>query len=591
MGEKQVKNKTISFFAIFVLAIFLSFYAYAQNRADITYNFSIAETSGNEIINDNPDYITSGEYVLKAPVCKGFGFDAWYSDSTYTTPVTTIKAQDGDIELFAKWYELTYDIAYVLTDESVPFSAEAVINNNPYIMYASETVYLTEPTTSYSGYSFDGWYFDKEYKIQATEISAFTCENITLYAKWKTISYSIRYDMGTVSQMAPGLSNPNPDKYIFGQGLELEPAISNHHAFTFEGWYTDEFFQNKIEAIDDTMSGDITIYANWNITTYPINYVLSTDGVGITNPNPSERDAIESVTLIPAENNNKSLMFDGWYTTPTFEKSSQITVISADVPGEITVYAKWIEANYAIKYDYGIISPIMYTVENPNPNGYKFGDEIELLPVEADGFIFNGWCSDANLKMPIEKISSTDFGNKTIYADFTEKTYTVNYVVENNGITYQQVSNTNPTVRTTTERIELEDARCVNVEYTFDGWYFDENFTQEAKAIRGYTAENVTVYAKWVRVVTYLPKWGDASLSNGVTAADARIILRYALGLETSFTDVQIRVSDINNDSKVTAVDARLALRLATGIEKEEDIIAKYSLPTIALKDGKVIFE
>lgn len=56
---------------------------------------------------------------------------------------------------------------------------------------------------------------------------------------------------------------------------------------------------------------------------------------------------------------------------------------------------------------------------------------------------------------------------------------------------------------------------------------------------------------------------GDVDGDGEVTAADARIILRAAVGLE----EVPLEVGDIDGDGKITAADAREALRDSVGLE------------------------
>ena len=60
---------------------------------------------------------------------------------------------------------------------------------------------------------------------------------------------------------------------------------------------------------------------------------------------------------------------------------------------------------------------------------------------------------------------------------------------------------------------------------------------------------------------------GDADNDGTVTAADARLVLRAAVGLETL---VWPEICDLNADGKVTAYDARGVLRFAVGLELEE---------------------
>lgn len=60
---------------------------------------------------------------------------------------------------------------------------------------------------------------------------------------------------------------------------------------------------------------------------------------------------------------------------------------------------------------------------------------------------------------------------------------------------------------------------------------------------------------------------GDIDLDSQITAADARLALRYAVGLE-EFSNLQKLAADVDMDNKITAADARLILRAAVDIEK-----------------------
>ena len=65
----------------------------------------------------------------------------------------------------------------------------------------------------------------------------------------------------------------------------------------------------------------------------------------------------------------------------------------------------------------------------------------------------------------------------------------------------------------------------------------------------------------------YIP--GDVDENGKVTAADARLALRRAVGLETfAVESAAFLAADVNGDGKVTAADARLILRVAVGMEK-----------------------
>ena len=60
--------------------------------------------------------------------------------------------------------------------------------------------------------------------------------------------------------------------------------------------------------------------------------------------------------------------------------------------------------------------------------------------------------------------------------------------------------------------------------------------------------------------------YGDVDADGLHSAADARMALRFAVGLDTP-TDAQKAAADANEDGAVTAADARLILRMAVGLE------------------------
>lgn len=59
----------------------------------------------------------------------------------------------------------------------------------------------------------------------------------------------------------------------------------------------------------------------------------------------------------------------------------------------------------------------------------------------------------------------------------------------------------------------------------------------------------------------------DVDADGSVTAADARLVLRYSVGLER-LTGEALREADPNFDAMITAADARYILRMSVGLEK-----------------------
>ena len=95
------------------------------------------------------------------------------------------------------------------------------------------------------------------------------------------------------------------------------------------------------------------------------------------------------------------------------------------------------------------------------------------------------------------------------------------------------------------------------IDNTEDNKVFDEKFGEIALSVAKALTENVGL--------TFTPPviQGDMDGDGKITASDARLILRAAVGLEKADTEK----SDLDSDGKITSSDAREALRRATGQE------------------------
>lgn len=78
-----------------------------------------------------------------------------------------------------------------------------------------------------------------------------------------------------------------------------------------------------------------------------------------------------------------------------------------------------------------------------------------------------------------------------------------------------------------------------------------------------WNADYIT-FAQQYDVQPYLLK-GDANMDGSVTSADAALILRHVIGLET-LADTALQLADVNGDGKITAADAAMILRYVVGL-------------------------
>ncbi len=560
----------------------------------IYYDYGFAELSGNPIENENPDSYTPGvQLILKDASCAGYVFDGWYADPAFANRIESIESDfESDVYIYAKWSAVKYSVKYVLTSDS---SADAgkITNPNPAYGLPGEGIALKDAVIEDEGLMFGGWYSEAEFINRIDSIPKSHSGDMTLWAKWVTAEYKITYDTGVIDLSKYSVENPNNSFYTYGEDMILSDASASDKAYSFDGWYLDPEFKNRITKIDSGTYGEVILYAKWRENVYNINYVLSggNDSFNekyVQNPNPGTRTATVDTVLSPAEYDRGVFVFEGWFFDEARTKKAE--AVPAGECSDVTLYAKWSEAVFKLDYDYGILNEYKNTLKNDNITSYKANTSYELKSVEKDGYIFNGWFLDPDFKTPVTAVTVDMTGDRIFYASYTEKTYSIQYVVTNDkySIKENDVMVNNPNVRTTSESVELEDPILANALYMFRGWYSDPDYIEKVEKIEAGQTGNITLYAKWVEIITYIPVWGDASLSNGLTSADARLILRYSARLE-QFTDTQKLVCDINNDGKVTASDARLALRICAKLENSEALKVKYSLGTITAEEGEIV--
>ena len=133
----------------------------------------------------------NSKYTLPVPQRDYYFFEGWYEGETQYVDGAWLK--DANVTLVAKWTPISYTISYQLDGGT---NAEA---NQVTFTVESPAIALAEPAKT--GYRFLGWYSDSGFSNKVTDIPAGSHGNVTLYAKWEIITYTITYQLngGTIS--------------------------------------------------------------------------------------------------------------------------------------------------------------------------------------------------------------------------------------------------------------------------------------------------------------------------------------------------------------------------------------------------------
>ena len=295
---------------------------------NITYNLN-----GGMLETDKNSYtIESNTITLDEPTRTCYTFGGWHTDNTFENAITEIKTGSyGNIELYAKWTPIVYDITYNLNggvnneENSASFTIE------------SETIAFAEPMRV--GYTFGGWYTDSTFENAITEIAAGSHESVTVYAKWDVITYGITYNLNG------GTHETDKNSYtIESNTITLDEPTRT--CYTFGGWYTDSTFKNAITEIAAGSYGNIKLYAKWTPTVYDITYHLN-GGINDSDNPSSYTIESEAITLmVPVR---VGYTFLGW----TYDGQNE-PIISVSITegshGERCFVANWQANTYTITF-------------------------------------------------------------------------------------------------------------------------------------------------------------------------------------------------------------------------------------------------
>jgi uncharacterized repeat protein (TIGR02543 family) len=439
---------------------------------------------------------------LLVPVVEGYDFGGWYADKPCTTlwvfggGGTTVTA---DTAIYAKW------------TAKPPHTARFDLNGHggdtpPSDQNAHYGELLNEPAPapSEAGYTFLGWYKDREAKGKWVFVNdTMPDDDLTLYAGWRdNSSFKVLFDPNLpVGAKLSG--TPPPSVWVLPGAHAPEPGPAPAAAgYTFGGWYRDAACSpgGLWDFAGMSVNGTLTLYAKW--TPAPCTVYFNTD---------NKSAAIASVTAYlgdklkaPATPSALGFEFKGWYTSnddgsqgPFWDFGTD-TVPAADT---LVLTALWAPAgSYEVSFDL-----------NTSPGGFV-GDPSGLVPpavqwlvpgdwadepvVAAEGQDIEGWYTTDAAFTPA---TLWDFTNGTVgnsdmklYAKWAPRVYELSY--ELNGHATAAMPGGAVTYGALLTRVTPPAMSG----WEFTAWYGDMPLhTRWDFATETMPAHNVTLYAGW----------------------------------------------------------------------------------------------
>ena len=450
----------------------------------VTFHLNNGETNITETVEEGK--LANGP--TPAPSKTGFTFGGWYTDDgtwgdkweLATRPVT------ADVDLYAKWDPITY---------TVTFDAKGGTPTPP-----SQSKHYGEkvgapPVVTKAGFTLEGWYTDE----QLTPASKWDFDNstvtesITLYAKW-VAAHTVTFHLDN------GLPD-FPETVEDGKFATGPTPAPTKTGFTFDAWYTDNgTWGDKWELATRPVTADVDLYAKWNPITYTVTFHLDN----------GQPDFIETVEHGKTAKGPQDLAkdcsnFAYWNTSDGHEW----VLDSEPVTQDMELFAIWVPKSVTVTFDSkgGTAVP---------PQSKVCGDKVDApTGVTKDGYTLEGWYTDEQLT-PASKWdfdNSTVTGDITLYAKWTEDSYTVTFDAKGGSPTPPSQS------KHYGDRVE-EPSGVTKAGFTLEGWYTDEQLTPTKKwdFVNNPVTESITLYAKWIvlHTVTFHLNNGETDITETV---------------------------------------------------------------------------
>ena len=563
---------------------------------DIVYNLD----GGVNGSNPSGYTIESDTITLADATKRGYEFLGWFSDSGLGAPVSEIETGSyGDVELFAGWRVIEYEIVYHLPDGAT--------HSNPdfYTVETDGTVFADGVMT---GYTFDGWFSDEDLSQSVTSYgggaiggielwAGFTANEYTVWLDGKEqAAYTIDFDLG-------GADGSVPAQVVTAENGLTMPETPEWEGHIFAGWYDDAECDGLPYDFSGTVTSSRTLYAKWIVPQgTPVavggSYVATIAGT-----------AMHRISFVPLVSGNVTLTAVGDIDTIAWLYDSEGTLLKANDDGGadgsnfLIVYNVTAGQEYVLEfrgYSRAASGTATVTVAGRTavPDGgaasdvsgskvVTFDGEFTLpVPAERDNWIFRGWADE-------DGVMYTDASGTGVRVwDKAEETVLVS-VWEADGFTVSFVTGAGSAVDDVVlpygARLDVNEYVTVREGYSFLGWY------ESASASDPYDAStmpdrDVTLYAKWTAYNLDNIKYDEAIKA----ASSLRTPTAEDFGATCFDTDGrQVEVTVTASGELVAGTTVTLRLTAASGGKTRTATIRDvkvYGAPTLEVTDRKDYF-
>lgn len=297
------------------------------------------------------------------------------------------------------------------------------------VVLKGETSLITDGySLSRSKYEFTGWNTKADGKGLPYEVgqTVTSTEDITLYAQWKKVLFTVKYDFNGGSGSPIGIQTKKQGESV---------CISNadglkRSGWKFVGWNTraDGKGLSYQPGVAYSYDKDITLFAQWKQTEFKVVYDAN-GGIGTTITSKKEESTPLTVIDVSAFS-RQGYEFSGWNSKADGSGISYGVGDSYLGDKDITLFAQWKQVEFEISYDSNGGSGTVPTDTKEKLLDIDLSEGLELKRV---GYELIGWNTKADGTGKSYRLGAHFFDDKdtVLYAQWIKDEFTISYSPNN----------------------------------------------------------------------------------------------------------------------------------------------------------------
>ena len=496
------------------------------------------DSDGGTAIADQVVKSGSTAFEPVAPTKEGYAFAGWFNGEDEWDFSTAVEA---DMTLKAKWeidnsncphedmakdgvcdiceMQLKYKVTYLDGKKNMS------LKPNSYSMLDSG---FNLPVATKDHYEFVGWYADKDLTEAVTTLDLTKGGDITLYAKFTPITYTITYNLNGGTN-----AEGNPATCTADNKFPIALQAPTRDDYIFLGWFTDNMFTQPISEITKSQINGLTLYARW-------------------------AKAEDKFTVTYLDHLGNELLVDELYKSendqPLRSYDDKIFEGKLNVTGYF--FISWVDASdanqayVAVPAGHSTDMVVKASLKNEATHNllyyvdgayYATGTFLEedgianedgFYTPEKGGYTFNGWYSDRACTKKVTSIAPNTLEDIKLYGKFVPKTYSITFEIDGVTVDLGMSQYTTSTTPYDLPAIPEKTGYVILGWYTADGQLMEEN--QIAAETFGDLALHA-VYEKMIYKITYHLSGGTNDERNVAEYRFEELPTLYSAGYKTGY--------------------------------------------------------